>query len=136
MSAPANWSEERAAIRRVAERFGVDPRFVAAIRKQENGGPGREFGVLDGYATTYDLQLQECCRTVAHRVFIYQARGRLFAYNESGLTYSREFLHYFAAIWAPIGVANDPTNLNANWLPGVTQLYAMFTGPNGLDALV
>ena len=130
------WSEEIAAITATAVAFGVDAKFVGCIRKVENGGPGREFGVLDGHADTYALQLQECCRTVAHRLYLYGGQLEPFVYDASGLHYSPGFIEYFAGIWAPtIGATNDPTGENEHWLPNMTRLYALACGPNGLMAL-
>lgn len=48
------WEQE--AIIRIARQAGVDPRLLAAVRLTENGGPGREFGVLSVPAPTYDDQ--------------------------------------------------------------------------------
>ncbi len=139
--------EEIAAITTTAIAMGVDARFVGCIRKVENGAaaytdddgvfhPSREFGVEDDNATTYALQLQECCRTVAHRLYLYGERNEPFVYDACGLRYSPGFITYFANIWAPTkGATNDPTGLNANWLPNMTRLYALTLGPNGLRAL-
>lgn len=35
-----------------------------------------------------------------------------------------EFIAFLGARWAPIGVINDPTNLNRNWTPNVCRIYA------------
>src|SRR3990167_84825 len=34
-----------------------------------------------------------------------------------------EFIDFLAAKWPPLGVANDPTNLNANWGRNVKDIY-------------
>ena len=122
-------------IEAAALRFGVDARFIATVRKIENGGPGREFGVLDGHATTYELQVEECCRTVAHRIYLFDEDEAPFEYTTRGLVLSQIFIAYFAAIWAPFGVSNDPTNLNAHWLPNARLWYATAC-IKGLEALV
>ena len=37
--------------------------------------------------------------------------------------HAAEFIAYFGAHWAPVGVANDPTGLNANWIANVRALW-------------
>lgn len=32
------------------------------------------------------------------------------------------------AIYAPVGAGNDPTNLNSNWVKGVTKLFNQYSG--------
>jgi hypothetical protein len=40
------------------------------------------------------------------------------------LTLTELFIRFLAARWAPVGVENDPTNLNANWAGNVIALYS------------
>ena len=35
-----------------------------------------------------------------------------------------EFIQFLGSRWAPVGVTNDPTNLNVNWVPNVLAAYA------------
>jgi hypothetical protein len=125
---PINWPNELPLIITAANKYNVDPRFIQAIRAQENGGEGKQFGVLDG-ALTYQQQLDECCATVAHRLESYPANPIMRCYGASGrsrVRYNPSFVSYFASIWAPLRVKNDPTNLNANWYHGVSSFYAKF----------
>ena len=115
---------EEPTIRVEAERYGVDWRFIAAIRRQEDGGPGREFGVLSEHAPDYNTQLSVCCESVAHRVFTYP--GHPFVYTRHGLIYSYDWIKYFAGIWCPVGATNDPDKLNVNWLPNVLKFYHQY----------
>ena len=118
------WDDEVAAIKEMAQRRGVDWAFVAAIRKAENGGDGRQFGVLSVEAATYEDQLMVCCNSVAHRLDEYPANpvGR----RDGRLVYREGFIDYFARHWAPIGADNDPSGLNANWTNNVEAFYAQF----------
>lgn len=76
--------------------------LLMAIRKVEAGRPGKEFGVLkrkamrhrDGVKSFY-VQCRFAAETVKKR------------YDGDLLAFSKR--------WAPEGVANDPTRLNANW---------------------
>ena len=108
-----NWQVEWPLIKEAASKFGLNPYFIAAIRKTENGGPGREFGVLSTPAPTYADQLRVCCVTVAHRMSLYRGTANDRVGKVSIM--SREFVRWFAQLWAPAEVENDPTNLNANW---------------------
>ncbi|HUO04402.1 MAG TPA: hypothetical protein VMU16_04295 [Candidatus Binataceae bacterium] len=120
-----DWTIEWPKIVAQAVAHGVDPRFIRAIREQENGDPGREFGVLSVQASTYDEQLQVCCVSVAHRAGVFDANDPpLFERLPiEGLYYSDAFIQYFGKIWAPMKAANDPGNLNANWIAGVRAIY-------------
>lgn len=66
--------------------------------------------------------------------------GRRFETKAAAITFAAELLarHYVAegrrtlgeigVKWAPLGVANDPTNLNANWTAGVGASYLKLGG--------
>lgn len=114
------WAEEWELIKAAAYKVGLDPYFIAAIRKCENGGPGKEFGVLAVSAPTYDDQLRVACATVKHRLVQYsQNEPALFTYvapdGDGVVIYSPNFIDWFASIWAPAGAGNDPKDLNRNW---------------------
>lgn len=125
------WSDEWRFIRASALAHGIDPYFVGAIRKAENGGPGREFGVLSTKATTYQAQLDTCCATVRQRML--EKAPRLRPYRPANgilrLCLNSDWIEWFGSVWAPLGASNDPTHLNANWANNVTILYR-----HGMDA--
>lgn len=83
-------------------------RLLTAIRLAENGGPGREFGVMNSKANNLDKQAGWCAA-------ICWKRYQEFKTGQHGQSY----LEYLARRYAPIGVANDPGNLNRNWLKNV-----------------
>jgi hypothetical protein len=125
------WEEEVERIRFAAAILNVDPCFIAAIRKQENGGEGREFGVLSVLTKGYQDQLAITCNTVRNRIVLYPSNPlvlRVMAGSEKmrRVCYSDEFIGYFAGIWAPVGARNDPRGLNAAWPKGVRWFYAKF----------
>lgn len=39
------------------------------------------------------------------------------------LIFTEAFIAFLGARWAPIGVANDPDNLNAHWIKNVVAIY-------------
>lgn len=121
------WDEEIAAIRKAAALRGVDWAFIAAIRKAENGGPGREWGVLSEDATTYQAQLTACCASVRNRLNDYPANPVCKVERADlppRVAYREGFIDYFARRWAPVGASNDPEGLNANWVKNVEAIYA------------
>lgn len=104
---------DRSTLARVASAYNLTPderKLLFTIRLVENGGPGREMGVLTQNAQRYrgdhakslELQASYAAGTIKKR-------------------YSGD-LASFANQWAPIGVANDPTNLNKNWLANASKI--------------
>ncbi|MGH8011556.1 MAG: hypothetical protein ACREQ4_03515 [Candidatus Binataceae bacterium] len=114
----------------IAVAHGVDPRFMLAIRCTENGAAGREFGVLSIAAPTWLDQCRVACVSVAHRLAEFENQvtryGKTVSYSRGEARYSDEFVKYFASRWAPAGVVNDPTDLNAHWQRNAEALYKRF----------
>lgn len=90
----------------VAQEYQLSPdetKLLYVIRKIENGGDGREMGVLTPAAMRFKgdskrslrLQAQWAAGTIKKRY-----KGDLRA---------------FADRWCPVGAENDPTGLNKNW---------------------
>lgn len=106
-------AHERARIVVIAEDMGIDPAALAALRLAENGGPGREFGVLSVSAPTYDEQATIAARSIKnHEARYRRATGEL-PRGADG-RYTEAFLAHFSARYAPIGAGNDPTGLNSH----------------------
>ncbi len=99
---------------------GLDPRLLAAIAMQETrlgtlgGGPAvhNPFGLGPGLAFA------------SWQSAIALAVQTLEVMHDAGADTIAEI----AVHWAPIGAANDPTNLNANWVGGVAAAYAQLGG--------
>lgn len=62
-------------------------------------------------------------REEAIRVVYRSLIHRAFDYLKANC--GREFISYVGGYWAPIGVANDPHNLNENWVPNVSRLWGV-----------
>ena len=126
-----NWSLEWPEIVNVAADYAVDPMFVAAIRRAENGGPGKEYGVLSEPVDGYQGQLRACCGTVRMKLAHYGPNPFTVIQGPKvqRLVYSRTFLEWFAygdaneSGWCPKGAENDPNNLNLNWTRNVAAGY-------------
>jgi hypothetical protein len=119
VSAP---SREAALIAQEAARTGVDPALLAAIRKVENGPPGREFGVLSVPAPTLEGQARVAANTVRNTLQRYAQHGGQAVDPVTG-RYTEAFLRYLSARYAPVGAANDPLGLNRSHAANLIALY-------------
>jgi len=91
--------------------------IVAAIRYAENGGKGREYGILHKrVGPTYRSQAGWCAATVQKNYDRWVKAGR-----------KGEYLAFLAKRYCPIGADNDPNGLNHNWLRNVRKLRKRFT---------
>lgn len=92
--------------------------IVAAIRYAENGGAGREYGILHRRCPdTYRGQAGWCAATVQKNYDRWVRKGR-----------PGDFLPYLANIYCPIGAENDPKGLNKHWLKNVTYFMLKIEG--------
>lgn len=112
---------------RAAEKFGIPIPALCALRVAENGGPGREFGVLSIPAPTYRDQVQIAANSFRNSEARYKAAHDKEARGEDG-HYTDDFLRFFSARWAPVGATNDPTNLNAHHAENLIRTYRQFQG--------
>ena len=121
---------EQVLIRDAASRAAVDPRFLGALRRAENGGPGREFGVLSVPAPTYEDQVRLAAASIRRNVERFEATGRAAIDPVTG-RYSEEFIRFFSNRYAPVGAANDPTGLNQHHARNLIRLYAQVASTSG-----
>jgi hypothetical protein len=111
--------------------FPVNPyAFTLAVRQQESGRPGREFGIMHPDALDTDLETQlEWFLATLLKDSIRWHTGKLWqGWNKSDFV---DFLQYFARKYAPIGASNDPQNLNRFWEVNVRFLYELFSPKGG-----
>jgi hypothetical protein len=109
--APDRTTAEAFVIAREGNRTGVDPSLLIALRRTENGGPGKEFGVLSIPAPDLDSQARIAANTVRNTVTRFERGGGIAVDPTSG-RYTEEFLRFLSSRYAPVGVQNDPTGLN------------------------
>ena len=108
---------------------GIDPRAIVAIAAHETMletyGPAQEiknpFGLGPGIAFA------------SEREAIVRAVGTLAGYY---LPEGRTTLATIGAKWAPLGAANDPAGLNANWTAGTGAYFAALGGDPGRTILL
>lgn len=100
---------------------------LAALRKTENGAPGREFGVLG--LPSVDT-FEEQCHVAANTIRNHQARyekakpGQPVRDVYGFLT--ADFLRHLSARYAPLGAENDPKGLNANHAGNLVNFAVRF----------
>jgi hypothetical protein len=79
--------------------------IVAAIRYAENGGAGREYGILHRrVGPTYRSQAGWCAATVQKSYDRWRKAGS-----------KGEFIDHLGDRYCPIGADNDPAGLNRHW---------------------
>lgn len=106
-----------AAFVRAGRKYGVDPMLLVAISGQETSfgkyGPSRKIHNAWGWGPHIRFgSWEEGIDTVA--------RGLSKGYIKQGL----RTIGQISTKWAPVGAANDPTNLNQHWVKGVERFYA------------
>lgn len=82
--------------------------ILFAIRKAENGGPGREWGILNAKANSFDLQAGWCAATIKKNYARWESAGK-----------PDDFVTFLGGKYCPVGAANDPKGLNVNWVRNV-----------------
>lgn len=117
--------QEQAVIFRVAAEVGVPATLLAALRLAENGGAGREFGVLSEDAATYEAQARIAAVSLRNNLlrFVGGKDAVKQAIDATTGLACAAFVEFMGRRWAPVGAENDPHNLNANWTGNVKRAY-------------
>ena len=90
--------------------------YVAAIRYAENGGKGREYGILHPRVKpTYRSQAGWCAATVQKNYDRWVKAGR-----------KGKFVAFLGGRYCPVGADNDPNGLNKHWVKNVTHYVTRF----------
>lgn len=107
------------------EKYGVDPRFLAAISMHETGnGTSSAFRNKNNamgisgkggpkHISSVERSIELMAQTLAKKDGYYKGKNTIGAIGKT---------------YAPSGAANDPTGLNAYWAGGVAKNYKMFGG--------
>lgn len=94
--------------------------IVAAIRYAENGGKGREYGILHpNVKPTYRSQAGWCAATVQKHWDRYIKAGN----NPENI---EGFVISLGKRYCPVGAKNDPNGLNQHWIKNVKNLRKRF----------
>ena len=135
------YTREETIINYHANRIGVDPKLLMAIRKAENGGDGVEFGILSGGARyekdkgysdangvfcEYDSEFEKQCCWAGHTIKKRKVEfDSLSSDKKSGYL---DLIDYIGNTYCPVGAENDPAGLNKNWKKNVGRFYREFKG--------
>lgn len=100
-----------------AKKYYIDPNFLQSIVNAEKN---LIKAVQCSYpeVKTLDEAFDITCHSIIHRLTEFNFKN---LFQDKML--SKEFVEYFGSFWAPIGVKNDPKNLNKNWVPNVLKLW-------------
>ena len=123
-------TQETAVIAHEAARTGVDPSLLSALRRTENGGVGREFGVLSVAAPDLGAQARVAANTIRNTQARFEQAGGTVVDAASG-RYTDAFLHFFSSRYAPVGAQNDPAGLNRFHAANLIANYRRATGTKG-----
>lgn len=94
-----------------AKHFGIDPALIQAVVNAE-GNILRAVQCSIPSVTTRAQAIDVTCRSAVHAMSDFVKWG-----------FADPFVLFWAARWAPQGVANDPHHLNANWPKNVLSLW-------------
>ena len=113
------WAEENdvliaLTVARQEQLTALQTRLLLAIRAQENGRSGREYGVLVVSAPTQEVQARITARTIKRNWQRWKVAGQ-----------SGDPVEWMAQRWAPIGAENDPHGLNRYWLRNVRAFLSV-----------
>lgn len=102
-------------------RNGIDPRALVAIAYNEStlGTRGSGAGINNAFGWGPGIPFASWQDNIAT-----VARGLAENYVGKGLATLAEI----QPVWAPVGAANDPTNLNSAWLAAVSRSYVELGG--------
>lgn len=99
--------------------------LLIAIRCTEQGGPGKEMGILHKQCKTLEAQVRWAKNTILSKERMYsEANGKLARSEITGL-FTDDFLVFFSVKYAPVkGATNDPTGLNKNHLTNLRFFHS------------
>lgn len=106
----------------VARKWGLDPALMQAVVNAEGNIVKAVRCSLPSIETRAQA-LDVLARSATHAMSDF-IRGNDHA--------QADFVTMWAARWAPVGAANDPTNLNKNWPKNVLAFWRSFYTPKKL----
>jgi cell wall-associated NlpC family hydrolase len=108
----------------IAQKYGINPALIAAIMATESS-----YGKSSAIKNDNNPSGQMVGSQILHYDTLEQgidATGKTL--HKLVVTRKLNTVQKLGSAYAPVGAGNDPTNLNSNWVPVVTQLVASFGG--------
>jgi hypothetical protein len=130
------YPEEIPDILKHAQKAGLEPELLMAIRAQENGVDSLAYGVMHNgrikeryendkgymdngtfyyYKNEKEKQLVWAAETVKYYLIQFTKNPK-----------NKDFISFLGKIYAPVGALNDPNGLNKYWIPRVKDYYKSF----------
>ena len=100
--------------------------LMLAVRKQENGRPGLEFGVMAAKGTDLEEQARWAVVTFLKNIERWERAVREGNWKPKYPSRELDYIAYLGNRWAPVGASNDPAGLNQYWIPNVQRLYLLY----------
>lgn len=95
--------------------WGQDPALIQAMVRAEGGPEAFVRAVQCSKAiSNFPQAVDVACRSATHRMWEYVKAN-----------VSEPYVLYLGSKWAPIGAANDPHGLNANWVHNVYDAWIL-----------
>jgi hypothetical protein len=101
-----------------ARLFNLDSALVQAVVNAEGPGDAIVKAVQCSIPTveTRGEAIHVVCRSAVHAMT---------DFIKSDPMTRGDFVRFFGSRWAPVGAANDPTGLNANWPKNLAKLWSV-----------
>lgn len=100
--------------------------LMLAVRKQENGREGLEFGVMAAKGTDLEEQARWAVVTFLKNIERWERAVREGNWKPKYPSRELDYIAYLGNRWAPVGASNDPAGLNQYWIPNVQRLYLLY----------
>lgn len=100
--------------------------LMLAVRRQENGRPGLEFGVMAAKGTDLEEQARWAVVTFLKNIERWERATREGNWRPKYPNRELDYIAYLGNRWAPVGASNDPAGLNQYWIPNVQRLYLLY----------
>lgn len=98
--------------------------LMLAVRRQENGRPGLEFGVMAAKDTDLEEQARWAIVTFIKNIQRWERKEG--GWKTKFTNPEQDYIAFLGNRWCPVGAANDPLGLNKYWIPNVQQLYKLY----------
>lgn len=95
-----------------------------AVRRQENGGKGTEFGVMAAKGTDLEEQARWAIVTFIKNIQRWERKEG--GWKTKFTNPEQDYIAFLGSRWCPVGAINDPLGLNKHWIPNVQQLYKLY----------